>query len=300
RNLGLLISKSLGVDLIECYSANLKGYHNSDKHSAFSTEEFLDLLLNAAFVVTNSFHGVAFSVIFNKQFYAAYNEDSRKDCLLAELQLLSRHINNYKDIDLDAKIDYKNVDINSYILLSKDRFSKELFKNIVNKPNRYIGRLCLIKLDREYLNKDVFSTLYSAPGLSNDEYRNLKKFERKLNRLKYIKDENKISYIIGNLGYGEYLEKKLGTKDFSNLINNLNKTEESSLTLSTIHKAKGTEYENIIILNCTGSNIPYYKNNDIEEERRIFYVALTRGISSVYFITREEEVSPFINEANEP
>lgn len=222
---------------------------------------------------------------------------NKKDAELLSLYLLNNNIFfNFYDDPL------KNIkdDINSYILLSKDRFSKELFKKVINKPNRYISRLCLIKLDREYLDKDVFNTLYSVPNLSNNEYRSLKKFERKLNRLKYIKEQNKISYVIGKLGYGEYLEKKLGTKDFSNLINNLNKIEESSLTLSTIHKAKGTEYENIIILNCTGYNIPYYKSSDVEEERRIFYVALTRGISSVYFITREEEVSPFINEADEP
>ncbi|MFA6941780.1 MAG: ATP-dependent helicase, partial [Clostridiaceae bacterium] len=215
---------------------------------------------------------------------------NKKDAELLSFYLLNNNIffNFYDDPLKDIKDD-----INSYILLSKNRFSKGIFKNIVNKPNRYISRLCLIKLDRIYLNKDVFNTLYSVPGLSIGEYRSLKIFERKLNRLKYIKNDKKVLYIIKKLGYGEYLEKKLGTKDFSNLINNLNRNEETSLTLSTIHKAKGTEYENIIILNCTEGNIPYFKNNDIEEERRIFYVALTRGISNVYFITREEE-SPFI------
>lgn len=222
---------------------------------------------------------------------------NKKDAELLSLYLLNNNI-FFKSYD-DPLKNIKE-DINSYILLSQDRYSKVLFKNIVNKPNRFISRLCLIILDREYFKENVFNTLYSMESLSKDEYRSLKDLERGLNKLKKVKEQDKIKYIFKKLGYGEYLEKKFGEKGLINLINNLNKSEESPLTLSTIHKAKGTEYENIIILNCVSKNIPSYKNNDTEEERRIFYVALTRGISNVYFFAREDDASPFINEANKP
>jgi DNA helicase II / ATP-dependent DNA helicase PcrA len=219
------------------------------------------------------------------------------DAEVLSLYLLNNDIfYNYYDDPL------KNIkeDINSYILLSQNRFSKELFKNIINKPNRFISRLCLIKLDREYFKEDIFNTLYCMESLSKDEFRSLRYLERGLNKLKRLKEQDKIRYIFRNIGYGEYLEKKFGEKNYNNLINNLNKNKESSLTLSTIHKAKGTEYDNIIILNCVSKNIPSYKNDDTEEERRIFYVALTRGIANVYFSAREEDTSPFVNEANKP
>lgn len=222
---------------------------------------------------------------------------NQKDAELLSLYLLNNNISyNFYD---DPLKDIRE-DVSSYIKLSENRYSKELFKNVVNKPDRYISRLCLIRLERICLKQDVFNTLYETDFISGKEKRSLIRLERGLNRLRKLKEQDKIRYIIEKLGYGEILEKKLGTKDYSNLIQNLNKKERSSLTLSTVHKAKGTEYENIIILNCVRLNMPSYKNSDLEEERRIFYVAMTRGISNVYFITREDDSSPFIDEANKP
>ncbi|WP_353049326.1 3'-5' exonuclease [Paraburkholderia strydomiana] len=68
---------------------------------------------------------------------------------------------------------------------------------------------------------------------------------------------------------------------------------------STIHGAKGDEWEHVIVLGVTYGSIPFYrqiKRGDIEEERRLFYVAVTRErayISSTHrFITRRR-VSSF-------
>lgn len=76
-----------------------------------SPVEFLSLILNAEFVVSTSFHGVAFSIIFEKQFYAlgmGKNSGRVKD-LLASLNLQDRYVDNIDDVNFTTLIDYKSV-----------------------------------------------------------------------------------------------------------------------------------------------------------------------------------------------
>lgn len=71
-------------------------------------EQFLSLLKNADFLVTNSFHGIALSLLFEKQFYVYENNGvmSRIDGLLDALGLNNRKVKMVSDIDLENKIDY--------------------------------------------------------------------------------------------------------------------------------------------------------------------------------------------------
>lgn len=76
--------------------------------------EFLGLIKNASIVVTNSFHGTAFSIIFEKPFFTfLYNNerDIRLKEIAAKLHLNNRLISDHKKFpDLnDLKIDYTNV-----------------------------------------------------------------------------------------------------------------------------------------------------------------------------------------------
>jgi hypothetical protein len=66
-----------------------------NKFQTASPEEYVGLFENAAFVVTSSFHGTAFSVIFNKPFYSiahGSDKDSRQKTLLKNLDLLDRFV----------------------------------------------------------------------------------------------------------------------------------------------------------------------------------------------------------------
>ena len=74
-------------------------------------EEFLTLLKNAQFVVTNSFHGVALSLLFEKQFFVYENGGvmNRIDGLLSQVSLLDRKVRMVSDIDPLNKIEYKVV-----------------------------------------------------------------------------------------------------------------------------------------------------------------------------------------------
>lgn len=53
---------------------------------------------------------------------------------------------------------------------------------------------------------------------------------------------------------------------------------EDAITLATIHGAKGREWRNVIVLGCEDGSLPMTrKDTEIAEERRLFYVAITRA-----------------------
>ena len=60
---------------------------------------------------------------------------------------------------------------------------------------------------------------------------------------------------------------------------------QAPVMLSTIHGAKGGEWDHVIVLGVTDGSIPYYrdlKRGDTVEERRLFYVAVTRASEQVH------------------
>lgn len=105
------IANQTGYKIIS-YSSK-KGYNNW--HSSFSTlnpTEFLGLFDKAEFVITSSFHGTVFSVIFNKPFYTVPHptRGSRMIDFLNELNLKERIIQNENDdIDFHTVINYESV-----------------------------------------------------------------------------------------------------------------------------------------------------------------------------------------------
>lgn len=74
-------------------------------------EEFLTLLKNAEFLVTNSFHGIALSLLLEKNFYVYDNGGvmTRIDNLLAAVGLTDRKIKMVVDIDPKNRISYPEV-----------------------------------------------------------------------------------------------------------------------------------------------------------------------------------------------
>ena len=65
--------------------------------------------------------------------------------------------------------------------------------------------------------------------------------------------------------------------------------DEDYLILSTVHSAKGQEWESVFVLNVTDGNFPSEfatgKSEMIEEERRLLYVAMTRAKQSLSLIS---------------
>ena len=82
------------------------------KKGSAGPKEFLSILEHASFLVTNSFHGVALSLLWHKQFYVYENVGvmTRIDGLLNSLELEGRKVRMVADINPDNKIDYSVVD----------------------------------------------------------------------------------------------------------------------------------------------------------------------------------------------
>lgn len=64
----------------------------------------------------------------------------------------------------------------------------------------------------------------------------------------------------------------------------IRKQTENAVTLSTMHRAKGLEWDHVFILDCCKSLMPGRASSvdELEEERRLFYVAMTRAKSHLY------------------
>ena len=87
--------------------------------------DFLSLIYYADFVVSSSFHGTAFSIVFEKQFVVrqVWNT-SRVKQLLALSGIENRFVNEFKQYNELSNIDYANV--------------RSLQKNIINKSKQYL------------------------------------------------------------------------------------------------------------------------------------------------------------------
>ena len=71
---------------------------------------------------------------------------------------------------------------------------------------------------------------------------------------------------------------------------------EETLTLSSIHQAKGLEWRSVFVLALNEGSFPnpraLNEEGGLEEERRLFYVALTRAKEQLYLISRQVEDRP--------
>ena len=227
-------------------------------------------------------------------------------------------------------------DVKNILLFSEDTTDLEVFKRIYFKLNAYIKKDFITKLEYKPYNQCVLESLLDLDEL-NDFY--LNKFTSLRNdfkRLKRIKMEDKIDCILYELGYGDYLDS---FNDFSNLnynlifdlikylskdlktfdefiekLDNLKEllknasSSKSNISISTIHSSKGLEYDNVFIIDLIDGEFPQksilnsFDEKLLEEERRLFYVALTRARKRLFLYTIKErnnlpvEPSIFYNE----
>ena len=79
-----------------------------------------------------------------------------------------------------------------------------------------------------------------------------------------------------------------------------------SVALATLHSSKGLEYDNVYIIDVNEGIMPYKKavlDNEVEEERRMFYVGMTRAKKKLHLYSIEQlnhknaDISRFIRES---
>jgi DNA helicase II / ATP-dependent DNA helicase PcrA len=72
-------------------------------------------------------------------------------------------------------------------------------------------------------------------------------------------------------------------------------TTGDGVTLSTVHRVKGQEWPMVVIHEASSNQFPHRLAEDLEEERRLFHVAITRGAAQVVIVPGDDP-SPFIVE----
>ena len=96
----------LGCELVELHYKKTPQINGENMIFDAGPSEFLTYIRDAKMVVTNSFHGTVFSILFQKKFYSVYKENGRIENLLGFLGLEKRHIQNENEIVIDAEIAY--------------------------------------------------------------------------------------------------------------------------------------------------------------------------------------------------
>ncbi len=208
------------------------------------------------------------------------------------------------------------------------------FIKIMNKPKRYIGRDYLTS---ETVSFDELEKYYEdKPWM----YERLDKFKADLDFMSKLPPYAMINYLRKSVGYDDYLteyakDKNLdikelmetadeimdstrNTKTYEEWLNyiekytaNLKESHSTSLSktegvvLTTMHGSKGLEYDTVFIIDANEGITPHKKSvtdSEIEEERRMFYVAMTRAIRKLHiYYTKERynkelEASRFVRE----
>ena len=228
-------------------------------------------------------------------------------------------------------------DILTYLKLSLDPFDKEAFLKIINKPFRYVSKsnLAYVRNFNEY--KDPFEILMEKKDTPPFQIKKLDDLRKDIQYLSKLSLSSAIQFIISDLGYLDYLktycekfnqslddleeileEFKISASGFKTIIEffthienikeeiemSKNKIDEDRVLLSTIHRVKGMEFKNVFLVNCNEDTIPHISAGDenIEEERRLFYVGITRAIDNLYITAPKtkggkfKEASRFIKE----
>lgn len=229
------------------------------------------------------------------------------------------------------------IDLIAYLWLSIQPSDKESFLRIINKPFRYISRLNLESIRNNPLKENCFELLAEIESLPVFQLKAIQTLKKDIAYLNKLSLPNAIEFIIYQLGYFDYLKEysnkfkidlqeleyvldefKEAASSYKNILPFLNHTEEvkdeikkskektvdEAVILSTIHGVKGMEFKNVYIINCNEENIPHINSIEkhLEEERRIFYVAVTRTIDNLTLLSvkrirgKAREVSRFLKE----
>lgn len=108
--------------------------HNNEMLPALSSFEWLQLIHDSEYVITDSFHAVLFSIIFSKQFYyivttsTAKDRLSRVETILDELEIHGRIVDSEKDCDFSKNINYHDV---APKVIELRRYGLEILKKIL-------------------------------------------------------------------------------------------------------------------------------------------------------------------------
>ena len=184
---------------------------------------------------------------------------------------------------------------------SIDSGKELIFKNLINELKEKQENLSLTELVDLVLDKSgMKDELVKENSIEADiRLENLEEFK---SITRSFEEAN------GIISLGEFLEQITLVSDMEEHKNN-----DNVVTLMTIHSAKGLEFENVFLIGMEEGIFPH-KNSmdlreDLEEERRLCYVAITRAKKNLYLVNAKKRMifgessynmpSRFINEIDQ-
>ena len=226
-------------------------------------------------------------------------------------------------------------DFFTYIRIAQGSDSRADFLSIMNRPKRYIGR---DSLPDETVCFDEWMKLYEEqPWIAE----RIEKLWYDLKHLSRLSPYAAINYIRRGIGYDDYLAeyaeyRNANKEDFYEVADEIlasakgyrtfeewfahieeyrqelkrlaqeKRRNQNAVTFATLHSAKGLEFTKVYLIDVNEGVMPYKKavlKQDVEEERRLFYVGMTRAKESLTICSvkkmrgKEVELSRFIKEA---
>lgn len=217
-------------------------------------------------------------------------------------------------------------DILCFARLIYNPMDYEAFKRVINVPKRGIGEASVEKIfdyARNHYSQPI-SLIRAAKEveLSGTAKKGIVKFNRILDELvqyeemdsadefitRIIQETDYVQMILDDEAEASKAEDRLGNlQELANIASTFltleeflqtmsldsqvnDNEEDEKLNLQTMHSSKGLEYKAVIIIGCCETISPHWKAMDdesLEEERRLFYVAMTRA-EQYLFMTRSK------------
>ena len=202
-------------------------------------------------------------------------------------------------------------DLLAYLHLAENEESDSALRRILNKPKRYIGKDLL--QEAETMPYNLMRSFFVCPSLKKWQEEHLENLRIDLGQVKRRNPYEGLKYIRKVIGYDEYLEEFAAyrrtsaqvlweiadevmetAKDCADVKMFRDRLEEMSrqmkeqtrkkdhrrtgVSLMTMHGAKGLEFQAVFLPAMVEGVVPHEKGMEqMEEERRLFYVAMTRA-----------------------
>ena len=200
-------------------------------------------------------------------------------------------------------------DLITYLKMALGDRSRKSFLAIMNRPNRYIGR---DNVEGTTISFESLRKFYCDKDWMLDR---IDQLEVDFRILKNMAPYGAIQYIRKHIGYDEFLKeyaafRKINMEDLKEVLREIEErakafrtieewfthieeyseelkrqsqqkeTDPEAITFMTMHGSKGLEFDLVFIIGANETITPYKKaetKEEVEEERRMFYVAMTRA-----------------------